>query len=232
LIERTSGKAQPAHLLVKSQKGFVNEPLLLGVSIENASGGETVMLTGMAVGTKISAGTPVSLMAWRVMAHDLANAAVYAPKDFVGVMDAAIKLRSAHARLLESRVIRLEWTQKNVEALVRQIDPFKPPPALQRLDSEQGAFVENFLKHGDFASVRLLLKRAANAGNAQAAFALGATFDPVFLSEEGFVGFTPDVAQAYTWYKRAAELGSTEASRRLERLAPGGPGTLKEFDWD
>ena len=151
--------------------------------------------------------------------RDLANALAYPPKDFVGVMDAAIKLHSAHDRLIESGVIRLEWVQKNEEPFTPRLDSFKPPPAVHSLDFDEIAFLENFLKHGDIASARLLLKRAANAGNAQAAFALGATFDPVFLAEGGWPGFAPDEALARTWYKRAIELGSTEASRRLEHLA-------------
>jgi TPR repeat protein len=39
----------------------------------------------------------------------------------------------------------------------------------------------------------------------------------VFLA--GVVGFDPDLAQAREWYDRAIKLGSTEASRQLERLA-------------
>ena len=88
-----------------------------------------------------------------------------------------------------------------------------------QLDPEAIAILERFLKDGDILSARLLLKRAATAGNAQAALKLGMTFDPVFLAEQGVVGFAPDVAQARGWYERAAELGSTEASRLLEQLA-------------
>jgi hypothetical protein len=93
------------------------------------------------------------------------------------------------------------------------------PPAVIQLDPDAIATLERFLKDGDILSARLLLKRAASAGNAQAALELGMTFDPAFLAERGVVGFAPDVAQARGWYERAAELGSIEASRFLERLA-------------
>ncbi len=63
-----------------------------------------------------------------------------------------------------------------------------------------------------------MLRQAANSGNAQAALDLGMTFDPAFLAKWGAVGFTADVAQAREWYKRASNLGSTEAARRLEQL--------------
>ena len=38
-----------------------------------------------------------------------------------------------------------------------------------------------FLSTGDVAAARLVLRRAANAGNAQAALALGSSYDPNVL---------------------------------------------------
>jgi TPR repeat protein len=77
---------------------------------------------------------------------------------------------------------------------------------------------QDYLQNGDIVSARLMLKRAANAGDAQAALLLGATFDPTVLRDLGVLGFTPDPAQARTWYQRAADAGLPEATRRLERL--------------
>ena len=42
------------------------------------------------------------------------------------------------------------------------------------------------------------------------------------LAELGVLGFAPDPKKARAWYQRAAELGSSEAERRLERLAQAG----------
>jgi TPR repeat protein len=64
-----------------------------------------------------------------------------------------------------------------------------------------------------------LLKRAAIAGNAQAALELGLTYDPVLLAQLGVLGFAPDAGQAREWYDKAIKLGSTEASRHLEQLS-------------
>jgi TPR repeat protein len=74
---------------------------------------------------------------------------------------------------------------------------------------------KDFLKDGDLASARLLLQRAAAAGNAEASFILGTTFDPRFIRRMGVVGMESDIARAREWYKRAAELGSAEASQQL-----------------
>ena len=77
---------------------------------------------------------------------------------------------------------------------------------------------QDYLQNGDIVSARLMLKRAAGAGDPHAALLLGATFDPFVLRDLGVLGFTPDPAQARTWYQRAADAGVPEATRRLERL--------------
>ena len=96
-------------LVVNRIKGLVNEPLPLGVSINNASGEERVILAGFAVGTSMSTGTPLGLTSWQMLARDVGNAFVYAPKDFVGTMVAAIDLRSPSDWLLDTQTVRLEW---------------------------------------------------------------------------------------------------------------------------
>jgi TPR repeat protein len=77
---------------------------------------------------------------------------------------------------------------------------------------------EDFFKDGDVVSARLLFRRAATAGNAEAAFVLGRTFDPVIANRMGIIGIKPDIASARQWYERAAELGSSAASQELARL--------------
>ncbi len=59
---------------------------------------------------------------------------------------------------------------------------------------------------GDVAAARLLFQRAAEAGNANAATALGKTYDPL------------DPQKAAEWYAKAAKLGDKEAAGLLQRL--------------
>ena len=79
-----------------------------------------------------------------------------------------------------------------------------------------------FLKTGDFAAARILLRRAAESGSADAALMLGKTFDPIYLNELGAMGIQPDIAQARHWYQQAVELGSDAAAQRLANLAQKG----------
>jgi hypothetical protein len=94
---------------------------------------------------------------------------------------------------------------------------------LRTLDPEEIKLLlkqgEQFAGAGDLASARVVLNRAAQAGDATAALALGATYDPVVLAKIGVVGFRADVEQARSWYRKAESLGSSEATRRLEVLA-------------
>jgi TPR repeat protein len=94
--------------------------------------------------------------------------------------------------------------------------------ALRLDDAEIAILIErgkDFLKNGDFASARLLLRRAADGGSADAAMALATTFDPVVLARLGAIGAAPDIAKAREWYQRAVDLGSTAASQQLAKLA-------------
>ncbi len=77
---------------------------------------------------------------------------------------------------------------------------------------------ESFVAEGDIAAARLVLQRAAEARDARAALALGATYDPNALKKLGVIGVKPDITQARAWYEKAAEFGSSEAPQRISSL--------------
>jgi hypothetical protein len=104
-------------LVVKGIWGAVNEPLPLGVSLTDVPGGDRIILAGLPIGTSLSTGTPLGLTGWQMLARDARNALVYAPKDYVGNMVVAIDLRSPGDWLLDSKIVRLEWIQKNEKRL-------------------------------------------------------------------------------------------------------------------
>jgi TPR repeat protein len=93
------------------------------------------------------------------------------------------------------------------------------------LRSEESDRINDLMVHGHkmvevgyLAGARAYFKRAAEAGSAAAALALGDTYDRVFIDSIGAHGIKADLAQARTWYERARELGSEEAKAKLERL--------------
>lgn len=77
----------------------------------------------------------------------------------------------------------------------------------------------DLLQHGDVAAARLVLRRAAASDNAQAALALAGTYDTRVLKKLGITTFNDaDPVQARDWYRKAAALGSADASARLEQM--------------
>jgi hypothetical protein len=78
---------------------------------------------------------------------------------------------------------------------------------------------EQFAAAGDLVTARILLQRAAEAGDATAAMALGATYDPNVLAKLGVLGINGDVEKARSWYRKAESFGIPDASQRLSALA-------------
>lgn len=74
------------------------------------------------------------------------------------------------------------------------------------------------LQQGDIDAARLFFERAVNAGAAEGALELGATYDPVALKELGVVGLLPDPTRAAVLYRQAQQMGAVGAAERLARL--------------
>lgn len=77
---------------------------------------------------------------------------------------------------------------------------------------------KGLLAAGDIPAARLLLERAADAQEAGAALMLAQTYDVKVLGTSDVRNINADPAAARTWYRRAAQLGSAEAQRRLDQL--------------
>ena len=101
-------------------------------------------------------------------------------------------------------------------------EPAVAPAPVRRMDRDELATLmrraKGLLAAGDIPSARLLLERAANAQDANAAFMLGQTYDPQMLGTQDTRKIKSDPATAWSWYQQAAQLGSAEAQRRLGQL--------------
>ena len=95
-------------------------------------------------------------------------------------------------------------------------------PAPRRIDPDELAALlkraKGLLAIGDITSARLLLERAADAQEAEAALMLAGTYDPQVLGSQDMRSVAPDAAAARVWYQKAAQLGSADAKRRLGQL--------------
>jgi TPR repeat protein len=95
-------------------------------------------------------------------------------------------------------------------------------PAARKLDADELAALmkraKGLIAIGDIAPARLLLERAADAQEASAALLLAQTYDPAVLGKSDMRSITPDPAAARTWYQKAAQLGSPDATQRLAQM--------------
>ena len=83
------------------------------------------------------------------------------------------------------------------------------------------------LKTGDIGGARMVLERAAGAGDATALFALGETYDPDVLAKMRVRGLRGDREKAIDLYRRASQAGVAEAQKKLETLPDGRTASAK-----
>lgn len=229
-----------AHLIVEDQQAFANDPVPLAVKLEDAAGNESLVVGGLAQGTKLSAGAPISPSSWQLQSDKLAGLYLYAPKDFVGVMNTTVSLLSPDKRLLDSRAMELKWVSQPPppapaprpapQPAVASVGNEGPasfhsgaatrvPPAVRSIDPAEAALLmqrgRDFLANGDLSAARVAFGRLAEAGMPDAALALANTYDPQYLATHNVVGVSGDRTMARTLYQRAKDLGSAEAARIL-----------------
>ncbi len=190
-----------------------DEPAHLTISAADAGTNAAVVLGGLAPGSMLSAGQPTGPNTWRLSAEDFNNTVtITPPRGFLGTMDLTLELRLSDNTLADRKGLQLEWSRKG-----------ETQPPSRRLDpSEIAVMTKNgmeLMASGDIAAARMVFQRAAEAGDARAAFALAETYDPMVLKKLGARGaIAPDVALAQRWYEKARDLGSTAAPERIIRL--------------
>jgi TPR repeat protein len=216
-------KAEPepsSRLIAEDQRAIANEPMPLEVSVDNAVQNASLRLAGLAAGTHLSAGSQVSDSSWQVPLDRLKNVYLYAPTDFVGVMNSALDLLGPDKRLIDRREVRFEWLAKK-ESRPEPSSSIWPANAapVQSLNGDVASSLmkrgQDFLGTGDIAAARILFKRLADAGIADGAFAMARTYDPRYLTEHKVIGVVGDESKARVFYQQAAQLGSVEAAHML-----------------
>jgi hypothetical protein len=219
-------KAEPepsSRLIAEDQRAIANEPMPLEVSVDNAVQNASLRLAGLAAGTHLSAGSQVSDSSWQLPLERLKNVYLYAPTDFVGVMNSALDLLGPDKRLIDRREVRFEWLAKK-ESRPEPSGSMWPanPPPVQSLSGDLASSLmrrgQDFLATGDIAAARILFGRLADAGIADGVFAMAQTYDPRYLTAHKVIGVVGDESKARAFYQRAAQLGSVEAAHMLEQI--------------
>lgn len=125
-------------------------------------------------------------------------------------------IAAAYQGAIKGKVAAVEPTTQ-----VAPVEAAAPPqPAARRIAPDELAALlkraKGLLAIGDITSARLLLERAADAQEAEAALMLAGTYDPQVLGTQDMRSVTPDPATARLWYQKAAQLGSVDAKQRLQ----------------
>jgi hypothetical protein len=175
----------------------------------------------------------ISLPGTRLLRHDVAHADVQVPPPIADAQKQdPLRTPAAAGLLLQHGLSEANASPVPVEAMPAPApQPTTLPPSSDAaaaspislsLASDEIAMLlkrgKDAFSTGDLAAARLLLRRAAEAGSAEAALALGATFDPLVIRRLGAIGAAPDAAQARQWYQKAVALGSPTASQPLATL--------------
>jgi len=204
---------QPASLpklVVEGADAGNSDEIGLGVKIAGRVEGVTALVSGLAPGSKLTRGQPSGIAEWIVPAAELAETKLHPPADFSGVMQYTVALRMPDSKIADRQTLRLQWSQLDREPK-------------RKLQSDEIATMvsrgQTLFENGDIAGARLLLQRAAEAGDQTAAMAMAATYDPGVMQNLGVRGVEADVEKARYWYRKASEYGSREAPKRLESLA-------------
>src|ERR1700721_49109 len=179
----------------------------------------------------------ISLPSTRLLRHDVVHADVQAPPPVADTQrQDPLSTPAAAGLLLQHGLTEANAAQPPAGTMSAAVPlpiaaPVAAPPSGDAvvaqtvslpLDADEIAMLlkrgKDAFSTGDLAAARLLLRRAAEAGSAEAALALGATFDPLVLRRLGAIGAAPDAAQARQWYQKAVALGSPTASQALGQL--------------
>jgi len=218
----------------------------LGAEVSGEQVGLALEITGLPAGVTISAGRSLGAGGWRIPATDVANATIRSPQGFAGTLDLRVELRLADDTIVDRGALRRHWRSDLTHASNESIavpalsDGSASKEATNRtptdsanahhavvlsFDRQQIDFLigrsQQLISEGDVQAARILLRRAAEARDARAALALGATYDPIMLAILKANGMGADVSLARNWYEKAREFGSLEAQQRLNVLVSG-----------
>lgn len=180
----------------------------------------TLFLGGLPEEVALTTGSKVNSL-WAIPVKDAGQIAILAPASFTGQF--GLRLQCIIGGQQFEDTARIEIEARSAETTRGPVTTELSP----RVTNEAAALnshplmkqADDLAAVGDLARARLLYEHLAMKGSPRAAFALGRTYDPVFLNSNRVRGIAPDIELAARWYRLARDLGVTEASSRLYTLS-------------
>jgi hypothetical protein len=170
-----------------------------------------IAIRGLPEGATFSSGRPYGETEWTLRPDEIGDLRFTLPATASGERSLNVELVAADGRTIASASTTLRISSEP-DAAAKQVAKDGP-----RID-ELMAHGQKMIEVGYLAGARGYFRRAADAGSAEAAFALGTTYDPAFIKEIRAQGIKPDMAQARAWYEQAEKLGDKDAQAKLLEL--------------
>jgi hypothetical protein len=237
--DEAAAQQQRANIYVGSAilvEPAIATPLAIQVGpVDVAAKNSFIRIRGLPAAATLSEGHAVNPGAWAVPLAGLPNLKITVPLATEGRFNVAISFLTVDGTVLDdARTVLIvaaaspgapgrspaETGSPAVASLGPSATtaPEKVSPERQQTLALHAKGQEQ-LDRGNVAAARMFFRRAADAGLAQSALALGGTYDPDELAKLKVIGLQPEPQTARKWYEKARELGSIEAVSRLHRLA-------------
>jgi TPR repeat protein len=168
-----------------------------------------LLLTGLPANAALSGASRMGADSWLVPPGALGQLEIVLPEWSASTIEVAVELRRTNGVVAaQSRL----WLA---------VPPPAAPPGARLSEPALTDLVrsgDRLLNRGDVAAARALYEKAAAMGSAQAALAMGSTYDPRRLWSLGVFGTVGNKERARQWYQRAADLGHPDANDRMRAL--------------
>jgi hypothetical protein len=188
-----------------------------------------VMFEGLPAGFELSKGFKTGKV-WAVDFDDISFLSLQPPDGFAGELTILARVHAVDGTTISvstfsaSFMPRTHVTTSSTKPASRDdVNPMPPSRTAKLSSEEQLRLLEKAKQHmtaGVIAAARMIYKKLADEGNAQAAYELAQTFDPDFLKGAAIVGLNPDIDQARKWYQKAAEMGLDSARAKVIAVSP------------
>lgn len=221
---QSDAAAEKLEIVAGSVSGRTDQPIPLALSVPQSDRERFVRIDGLPEGVKLSAGVDTGNGSWLLSADRANDLALTSPDGFSGVFTLEAEVLGADARTPVSNSVRFEVSVEGVaasnaadEARPAALDPATAPAAADQPPALI-ARARSLLKAGDVLAAREMLRVQAENGNADAALALGESYDPITFSELTSPNASPDATAAFRWYMRAADLGEPSGRTKMSEL--------------
>jgi hypothetical protein len=176
---------------------------------EAAQDNYILLLSGLPRNAMLSGATRMGTDSWLLSPGALQRLEIVVPEWSASLTEVGVELRRTNGAVAAQGKLWLA---------------VPPPPVPAGANLDEAAIKElvrsgdKLLSRGDVAAARAIYERAAAMGSAQAALAMGTTYDPRRLWLLGVFGMVGNKERARQWYQRAGELGHSEAKGRIVAL--------------